>query len=290
MATGHLKLIDGQSGYRSILAHVLEHGEPRSPRGLNTYDAGYTTIEFTSPYDMLAVGVGRKLSKRVAAAEAIQLIGGFSNPELLLSASPNFARYVEPYGNFWGAYGRRIGLQLPLVVRKLTEDHDTRQAIITLWDPDLDNMPGKKDYPCTLALGFSISKQQVDLDVTMRSNDVWRGLPYDIFQFTQLQHTVANVLGRHVGRYRHHTYSLHLYAEDLKEAHEVAYSDDLILNDHLQPTGFGNRTGEDVHGAMIRARGIAEGKFAEEVEVVGKGLELMDESERWYYDALHPAK
>lgn len=284
MATNHLHLIDGQSGYRNILRHVLELGELRSPRGLKTYDVGYTTIEFITPYDMLPLGLGRKLSKRVAAAEAIQLIGGFADPQLLLQASPNFARYIEPDGHFWGAYGRRIGTQLPSVVDKLHRDPDTRQAIIALWDQYSDNMPGKRDYPCTLNLGFSIHREQVDLDVTMRSNDAWLGLPYDIFQFTQLQHTVANALGRHIGRYRHHTYSLHIYAEDTKEAHEVAYSEADVTDESLQPTGFNNRPGLSLNQSMAHARLIAGDIPVHELE-----WEL-DESERWYYDALHPAK
>lgn len=283
MATQHIRLIDGQSGYRTVLRHVLEQGKKRSPRGLKTYDVSYTTIEFITPYNMLPLGVGRQLSRRVAAAEAIQLIGAFSNPELLLSASLNFARYVEPYGNFWGAYGRRIGLQLPLVVRKLTEDPNTRQAIITLWNPDLDNMPGKKDYPCTIALGFSIIDDHVELDVTMRSNDVWRGFPYDIFQFTQLQHTVANLLSRRIGSYRHHTYSLHIYDEDVDQAHDVAYNDTPLVIAY-QPTGFGNRTGMNVRQTMECTRLIAS-----VAELNGLGWEL-DDSERWYWNALHPTK
>jgi thymidylate synthase len=285
VAANHLRLIDGQSGYRELLRYVLTNGEVRSPRGLKTFDVGYTTIEFITPYGMLPLGVGRQLSRRVAAAEAVQLIGAFADPQLLLQASPNFARYIEPSGFFWGAYGRRIGSQLPHVVRKLTEDPDTRQAIITLWDPNADNLPNHKDYPCTLALGFSIIRDRVELDVTMRSNDVWRGLPYDVFQFTQLQHTVANVLDRSIGAYRHHTYSLHLYAEDDEAASDVAYSEAEVVTG-FQPTGFGNRTGEEIYGAMIRARGVALG-FAPDTD--HDRLEL-DESERWYWDALHPAK
>lgn len=278
MATFH-KFIDGREAFKKVLQHVHENGEVRLPRGHKTYDVGYTTIELLSPYNALAIGVGRKLSKRVAAAEAIQLIGGFTDPQLLLQASPNFARYIEPSGEFWGAYGRRIasGKQLQSVVRKLTEDPDTRQAVITLWDPQRDNDPGHKDYPCTLALGFSIQRGKLELDVTMRSNDVWRGLPYDLFQFTQLQLTVANVLDLQPGRYRHHTYSLHLYVEDAHEAMNV-YLGDVDEHVSIHPTGFNNT----IDAVIQRCKWIAEGS-----SVVEKSL---DKSERWYWNALHPAK
>lgn len=286
MATFH-KFVDGREAFKHMLAEVHAHGDVRSPRGLKTFDLGYTTLELLSPYNALAIGVGRQLSKRVAAAEAIQLIGGFSDPQLLLQASPNFSRYIEPDGEFWGAYGRRIasGKQLENVVRKLTDDPDTRQAIATLWNPIRDNMQHKNDYPCTLALGFSIRHHKLELDVTMRSNDVWRGLPYDLFQFTQLQLTVANVLGIQPGAYRHHTYSLHLYAEDVHDATNV-YLDDLDVRPAFLPVGFGGRTPGSISQAMLHARVIA--------SLTGGPIEApwgdLDESERWYWNALHPAK
>jgi thymidylate synthase len=289
VATFH-KFVDGREAFKHMLGEVHAHGDVRSPRGLKTFDLGYTTLELLSPFNALAIGMGRQLSKRVAAAEAIQLIGGFSDPQLLLQASPNFSRYIEPSGEFWGAYGGRIalGAQLPAVVRKLTDDPDTRQAVVTLWNPHLDNQVGKNDYPCTIALGFSIRHRRLELDVTMRSNDVWRGLPYDLFQFTQLQLTVANVLGVEPGHYRHHTYSLHLYAEDVHDATNV-YLDDLDVRPAFLPVGFGGTPGGDIEGVMLRAHGVASGRFTDD-EVASKGFTPMDPSERWYFDALYPAK
>jgi thymidylate synthase len=281
MATHQLAFVDGQSAYRDVLRYVHDYGDQRAPRGMRTYDIGCTTIELLTPYNALPIGVGRQLSKRVAAAEAIQLIGGFADPQLLLQASPNFARYIEPSGEFWGAYGRRIGdtTQLSAVVRKLTDDPDTRQAIVALWDPTKDNELHHHDYPCTLALGFSIRKEKVELDVTMRSNDVWRGFPYDIFQFTQLQLTVANILQREVGRYRHHTYSLHLYHTDAEDAFNVYESDTPVIKRKDQPAGFTNNS---VDAVMKRCKWIAEMS-----PVVEKSL---DDSERWYWNALHPTE
>jgi thymidylate synthase len=278
MAT-HFKYVDGRDAFKRLLQDVHENGDVRSPRGLKTYDVGYATIELLSPYNALAIGVGRNLSKRVAAAEAIQLIGGFADPQLLLQASPNFARYIEPSGEFWGAYGRRIafGNQLPAVIGKLQQDPDTRQAIVTLWDPAQDNDPYHKDYPCTLALGFSIQRGKLELDVTMRSNDVWRGFPYDVFQFTQLQLTVANVLGLQPGRYRHHTYSLHLYADDVNEAMNCYFGGTDCKPDFM-PEGLADAN-TPIQEVMTRAREIA----SLEHEEAG-----MTESERWYWSALHP--
>src|SRR5262249_45564725 len=115
--------------YREILSLVLNHGRQSRPRGLDTLDLDHVTIEFTHPQSgMLAIGTGRGLSLRIAAVEAIQLIGGFHDPEMMVWASRNFERFREGKDTeFYGAYGRRIGDQFMQVALKLMRDPDTRQ-------------------------------------------------------------------------------------------------------------------------------------------------------------------
>ena len=48
----------------------------------------------------------------------------------------------------------------------------------------------------------------------MRSNDLWMGFPYDVFQFTCLQTLLAMELDVELGTYTHVAGSLHLYERD----------------------------------------------------------------------------
>lgn len=215
-----LQVTNMRSGYVDVVNHVLEYGTVSAPRGLSTIEITDVTIEVADPTDCLPVGVERKLSTKIAAVEALQLIGGFSDPALVLKASPAFAEFMDG-DKFWGSYGDRIGAQAFEVVRKLRHDPDSRQALITLWDPGLDNMLGKHDYPCTTSMHFLIRGGRLHMYVTMRSNDVWRGLAYDAFQFTQLQLTLCNELECMLGTYSHRAISLHLYEEDLEAAQRL---------------------------------------------------------------------
>lgn len=58
----------------------------------------------------------------------------------------------------------------------------------------------------------------LELHVTMRSSDVWRGIPYDVVQFSMLQAALAGELNAAVGRYTHVSGSMHLYKREWKKA------------------------------------------------------------------------
>src|SRR5690606_21896038 len=111
---------------------------------------------------------GRNLNQAISAAEAVQLIGGFSAPGILLRISNRFRQFMNGDG-FHGAYGSRIRMQIPSIVTKLQRDVNTRQAVATLWDPQLDNLSGMSDYPCTVALQFEIRDGRLCMNTIMRS-------------------------------------------------------------------------------------------------------------------------
>lgn len=247
-----IRVPDLRSGYVEIVKTIVNHGIKTAPRGQPTRELLDVIIELENPYDALPTGVGRRLNTAVGLIEAIQLIGEISIPATVLRLVPSMSFAAEDDGTFWGAYGRRAHGQTAHVVRKLQEDPDSRQAKITFWDPVLDNLPGKRDYPCTSELRFLIRDGKLIVSATMRSNDAWLGLAYDAFQFTQVQISVARALGIEVGAYHHHACSLHVYERDL----------DAIERLHTPETapslywGIG-RDGDSISTITSRARRIA---------------------------------
>lgn len=280
-------VVRNMSEYPQVLRRIFQSGERRSPRGIPTLDMGFASIVLLDATRGLPLGIGRNLNPAIGAVEAIQLIAGSSNPELVLRLAPQMLRYTDSteYDDttrmFWGAYGERIKLQVYAQIRKLLTDPSTRQAVITLWDPWLDNVDDKNDYPCTIALQFSIHSSLLDMNVIMRSSDAWLGLPYDVFQFTQLQQSVAYALNTTPGIYRHTTFSLHLYEHDMPVASDLidefsphtAYEK---YNEVFQPASIG-LPGQSFVDIMRRAQRIIDNE------------EINDEtpSERWYQDVLH---
>ena len=265
--------INGQRAYPEIVHKVVTFGRVRSPRGLATRDLGLTIIELERPWHALPLGCGRDLNKNIAAAEAVQLIGGFTNPTLLTKAAPGKFEPFMDEGTFHGSYGRRIGYQVLNVINKLQHDPQTRQAVITLWDPVLDNRPDQHDYPCTVALHFAIEDDnELVMTTYMRSNDVWLGLPYDLFQFTQLQLSMAYTLDVGCGRYTHIAQSLHIYETDVEAAKKLHTPP---TNFEMQPLGIGNYSMSFTE-IMKRARRLT-------IAYADK-LKEETESEHWYRD------
>lgn len=263
-----------RDGYVHIVRAVMAHGEPVAPRGQMTREVLGATIVLANPQDSLPIGVGRTYGRGIAAAEALQLIGGVSSPEVMLAIAPRFANFMDG-GVFHGAYGPRLRTQLPRMIDRLRDDVDTRQAVVTIWDPLHDLYEdGLKDYPCTNHMHFMIRDGKLDLHVLMRSNDVWWGLAHDVFQFTQLQLTVAAVLDLPVGRYFHHANSLHFYERDINEVSSLHDYDGSPIR---TPAGLCGRAGDTWSDVSLRARQLLTGAHPENT------------SEAWYAVAIAKA-
>lgn len=266
-----IELENVRDEYVKLVEHVYDHGKYRVPRGHETYDAGAMTIIVHDIHNTLPLGTGRGISPKVAAVEAAQLIAATSHPEMVVRASPQFEKYREKNGTFHGAYGTRVGDQVHSVIEKIKNDSSTRQAVITLWNPQYDNIAYIKDYPCTVALNFAVVDDKLEMNTLMRSNDVWLGTPYDIFQFTQLQFSVARALGIKPGRYMHTAWSLHMYASDTEKVEEFI-SRDIEPSNAFQPTGIGNDG--DTWGVIQT--------MALELITGGLKIDSLNGSEQWY--------
>lgn len=226
MDTAIISIPDGVNGYVDLVQHVLKYGKEVAPRGMKTREIEDAIIRIDDVYNTLPLGVGRGTVPGIGAVEACQLIAGASTPKLVIAIGPQFANYTEDNGLFHGAYGIRTQSQYAPVVERLKADPDTRQAVVTIWNPELDLLANKRDYPCTILHQFRIRNNKLNMSVYMRSNDVWLGAAYDFFQFTRVQLAIASILGIEPGTYHHHVGSLHIYeqhydpAETLKHTYE----------------------------------------------------------------------
>lgn len=218
----HLRASDANGlVYKAVRACRI-HGHARSPRGQATLDLGPTSLELNQPSYCVASDINRRgLSPAIGCAEALFLVAGTTDAELLTCLSPFFGKLLTADGEVDGAYGPRVRDHLERVVEQLHADPTTRQATAVVWDSS-DPRPSSRDVPCTVSFTFyNEHAGELGLSVHMRSSDVWMGLPYDLMMFTTLQSSVANALDAEVGHLWISTTSLHLYERNLDDASDL---------------------------------------------------------------------
>lgn len=216
-----------------MLHDVTGLGGATSPRGIPTKELSFVSYDVLDPMTFPLSVQGRQFRDVIGVLEGLSLVGEFSVPELFTYHVKKFEEFMDD-GIMWGAYGARTHGQIGDVVRLLTRDPDSRQAVMTFYDARRDLNRDKRDIPCTISAQFLLRDRRdgpeeldhdryLDLGISMRSNDLWLGTPYDLVQFSILQASVAQMLGVRVGKYHHRVGSLHLYERDAEAASEVKF-------------------------------------------------------------------
>lgn len=100
--------------------------------------------------------------------------------------------------------------QLNKCIEQLKNSPNTRQAWISIFDGKEKDIY-QYDTPCTIAIGFDIKDDKIDMTVIMRSNDIVFGFCNDQYCFSKLHEYVAHEVGLQIGTYTHFAHDLHIY-------------------------------------------------------------------------------
>lgn len=100
----------------------------------------------------------------------------------------------------------------------LITDKDTRQAVLRFSLPEHQYL-GNKDQTCTMHGNFLIRDDKLHFTVVMRSNDLMKGLVYDLPWFISLMDKMVDELkptypSLRKGEYTHSVHSMHIYEKD----------------------------------------------------------------------------
>lgn len=227
--------------YPALVRLVLERG-----RDIGVRDSLQTVELLNVSWDIgdvqnrgVPIGCGRKVGPTMMAIDGLTNLAGASYPDLFLYIAPFLGRFADKYDPermssnqirnsnwpsdgrwFAGQYGPRTAKWTSIVEEELRRDWSSRRAVIQLWEQE-DTDPQWRDRPCATHSQFLIRDGALHQSVSMRSNDLFSGVTYDVFQFGQIQAALANVLAVPVGVYHHHATSLHAYVDDIPRLREV---------------------------------------------------------------------
>ena len=169
--------------------------------------------ELTDPTRNIVTNEVRNLSMRYGIGEMLWYMSGNNELKEIQKYTKGWDRMsddgVHVNSNYGWCIKHKFGFDQWEYIKNMLKEHpETRQAVIHIKSADNKE---SKDVNCTISLQFFIRDGKLYCTAYMRSNDIWLGYPYDVFQFTNMQILLSMELGLELGNYTHIAGSLHLY-------------------------------------------------------------------------------
>ena len=161
----------------------------------------------------------RKMPMRYAVGELLWYLSGNNKLSAIQKFTKAWDRMSDDGEHVNSNYGyclmHKFGFnQIEQALIQLRDNPNSRQVVLHIKEArNLIDSP-TKDLNCTVCLQLFIRDGKLYMTTYMRSNDLWMGFPYDVFQFTCLQTLLAMELDVELGTYTHVAGSLHLYERD----------------------------------------------------------------------------
>lgn len=181
---------------------------------------GPVCTTYTAPTERVLFDPLRDANPVFHLVEGMWMLSGRNNVADLEVYNSNMRNYAEKDGAIHGAYGFRWrehfeNDQLFKLVRLLEKHPDTRQAVLQMWDADVDLGASKKDIPCNTHVYFDMRGGVLNMTVCCRSNDmVWGAYGANVVHFSMLQEWIASALKFQVGVYRQFSNNFHAYVNN----------------------------------------------------------------------------
>lgn len=158
------------------------------------------------------IGV-RKTFPKSAAAEIAWFLQGSQDATFITKYAPFWNKFIEdietPQGLIQGvkaSYGYRwrnhFGRdQIEEAIKALREDPTNRRIYINAWDSKEDGLTtkGQSNVPCPVGFNLCIVNGKLNSTITLRSSDLFVGLPYDVMGHAYLMDAIATSIGVNPG-------------------------------------------------------------------------------------------
>lgn len=219
------------------LAAVLSEGSPVRIGETNTLEIRNQLTILARPQERCLILPFRQNDIFASIAETMWVLAGRNDIGWLQRYLPRASDYSDD-GEVWRAgYGPRLrrwppalqttaGTGVPVdqikeIVRLLSIDRSTRQAVMVLYDPARDFVKSK-DIPCNNWLHWIIRDGRLYLNVVIRSNDiVWGFSGINAFEWSILHEILARWLQAELGEITYFATSFHLYEKHYIRAQQI---------------------------------------------------------------------
>ncbi|MDP9837690.1 thymidylate synthase [Neorhizobium huautlense] len=212
-----------------LAGYVLTNGTRSAPRGSGTIETLGVSFTLTNPLAREITLASRKFSLPLALGELGWHIRGDDDVEALAYYAGAWRNFTDDGERVAGScYGRKLmavdasgSSAWQRLVSLFKHDPSTRRATFSFINNDED-LEKSKDISCVSSIQFLLRNGRLDLFTFMRSNDLFLGVPYDVFLFTYMQELMSLDLNVELGEYHHYATSLHIYDKHVEDCRRIA--------------------------------------------------------------------
>jgi thymidylate synthase len=207
--------------YKNLLLEIIYNGERqkniRTGHNVIVSRTG-ADLEHEFVRDLLPMPGNRRYYPHIAAAEALWMLMGIKDPSFIMKHAPKmWGKFLED-GELPASYGYRLRKafgrdQIAEAVATLRSDPSNRQVFLSVWDPRVDGLgqTKTKNVPCPVAFSLYVINGKLNLNLIIRSSDVYVGLIYDALCYSFLMKFIADELDLALGMLEINTAHTHLY-------------------------------------------------------------------------------
>jgi len=151
------------------------------------------------------------------------MISGSTDTESVLKDYPQVARFLKKPenpdlpANFNTFYGPRIVSQLPIILKELKDNPNSRRAVISILSSDdlqLLDKDESLEFPCCDSATLSIRENKLNMHLHMRSQNMAQVLKLDMYIWGRFQCEIAKQLNIEVGTFMSSVVSAHVFERD----------------------------------------------------------------------------
>ena len=221
-----------EKGYLDLLTYVKKNGEYKQTRNGYTFSVFGSIIKFNinEKFPLLTT---KKMFFRGIVEELLWFLKGSVNSKELENKGINIWKsnstreyldsiglnhyeegYLGPiYGYQWRNFNGQNFDQLSYILKELLKPDNSRRAIISAWNPV--QLQDQALPPCHILYNFYQNSNGLSCMMTMRSSDLFLGLPFNIASTALLTTIIAKVLHMNTNEICISITDCHIYEEHI---------------------------------------------------------------------------
>jgi thymidylate synthase len=211
--------------YKDLLRHVMIEGVDKPSRGGTSTKSCFSQSISHSLLQGFPMLTGKKMYFKNIINEAKWLLSGDTNVKFLNDNGVKiWNNWSDDKGDLGPVYGHQIRNfnnevdQLKEVVEGIKNNPHGRRHLISMWNPQ--QLSEMALPPCHYAFQFYVQGEYLNIDVQMRSGDLFVGIPYDMGIYSMILIMVAHEVGLKPYQVNINITDCHVYVEHLQKAVE----------------------------------------------------------------------